>query len=775
MTQPAPANWRSISQASPAVTAVKPRSTSGLSRSKSQPKKQCSEKLKPPVKPTPSVFELGIAHARTFVDSASPEQLEMRLQQLLVSKKFAEAAFIIAASPYLGSRFQKSDVVRLMLEKAKSPHSLEQAVRLVRILQLQSNAALITLIISEMVRALQFNAAVRLAQEMVPKFEQLSTSAERPCWTPPALIQAMIRAQKFRAALKFAKQFGLLGMFSAPQLVAGMLETRSWDEAVSSVMEMQLFQEFPPEALAVEMMRQRQWSQAVKCINKLSNTDDTQANLYEVLVRETARVGDFVTSLRYLREFKLDEGSKDSSLNLLRYVVDAMIVQKEFYKAIKYAIKFDLAKNPFNMAIAAAEAALTGANNEAMPTINDNKVEYLPQYNIELLIRKAMKCGQFHVATTFIKRLRLREKFADDIVFIENAQRNCLIEFRQYAQLRLAQFYEAGHQDNLKALLCDQAKDEMIELKPVQVEIVLEEEKEFFSRKQKNQHANTESEIKVNEIEFGAKLLVEEPQQQSVLSSNTEGQSRFGFARASSFSLHSDASVSVVDTSDEDIQLANQDEPQSTSPPHPDILKATESEGAQSKTNDNTTSFNFADFAKSVRGCEPFPLPQSALHHPPQPPQLSQQQPLVKQQQEQAKFKSPMPICNSFFATGPPRYSMPPMIRQQPPLHCAPLNASPDGMQVRGYPQPPPPPPSQTNSGGGAFDVASLAMQFHKSSPDYGNFVTPRPNVGYPRASQLGQQFSSGMPQFPSPPPQPHSTFKPSMSFTSVTTTRQKK
>lgn len=133
-----------------------------------------------PTKPAPSAFELGVAQARAFVDGATSEQLETRLQQLLLGAKFADAAFLIAASEHLSARFQTADVVRLMLERARSSHTLDQAAQLVRDLQLKDNDALVTLLINEMVRALQFGAAVRLAQEMVPNFEQLSATAERP-------------------------------------------------------------------------------------------------------------------------------------------------------------------------------------------------------------------------------------------------------------------------------------------------------------------------------------------------------------------------------------------------------------------------------------------------------------------------------------------------------------------------------------------------------------------------------------------------------------------
>ncbi|KAL3666762.1 hypothetical protein V7S43_008382 [Phytophthora oleae] len=785
MTQPAPANWRGVSQASRATSTGKTRPSGPSARSKSQPK-QHNTKPKPPTKPAPSAFELGVAQARAYADSAAPEVLETRLQQLLMTAKFTDAAFLIAASPHLSTRFQTADVVRLMLEQAKSPRTLEQAAQLVRDLQLQQNDALVTLLINEMVRALQFSAAVRLAQEMVADFEQLSAAAataERPCWTPPALIQAMIRAGKFRAALKFSKQFGLLDTFPAPQLVAGMLETRSWEEAISSVMEMQLFKEFPLEALAVEMMKQRQWSQAVKCMNKLSDKNDTRAKFYEALVRETAHVGDFVTSLRYLREFKLDQGIGDATLSLLRYLVDAMVAHGEFYKAIKYAIKFKLAKNPLDDAIAAAEAALAAANGEEVPPQEEDKTEYLPQYSAELLIRRAIEGGQFHVATTYIKRLRLRDQFVDELSAIEKAQQNRLLEFRQYAQLRLTQFEDPSLQKNLHTLLGNQADDEIIELDPVEVEIVLSEEQEVFPRKKKAEQTEKveekgeeskagENEDQVPHVE--SSKPVEEHPQENLVPADTTGESRFGFARASSPPPPPLPSVPApaVEVSGEDHQPRSKSVPPTRSAPPPGLFNISDDEPAQVNTQESTSGFNFADFAKSVQVTGPPPPPNSAPSSQPlqQPPQPPQQQPFLNQQhQSQAMFGRPMPpMPNGQFAGGPPGYPMPRMVPQQNPMYFP-----PGAMQPRGFPQPPPPPPS--SNGGGAFDVSSLAMQFHNTSGNgssgFGGFGGPRPPMGYPSAPQNG---FPGMPPFGVPPP-PQSTFKPSMSYTSVTTTRQKK
>ncbi|KAL7683477.1 hypothetical protein Plhal304r1_c041g0119351 [Plasmopara halstedii] len=764
MTLSSCSNWRNVSQASRAICTGKTRSSNLSARSKSQPM-QCDGKFKLSANPTSSALELSMAQARTYVDSATSEQLETRLQQLLLNSGFSDAALLIEASTHLSSRYQTADVVRLMLEKAKSLSSLEKAAQLVRDLKLQNNEALVTLLINEMVRAMQFGAAVRLAQEMVPNFEQLSAAADRPCWSPSALIQAMIRARKFRAALRSAKQFGLLDMFPAPQLVAGMLETRSWEEAVSSVMEMHLFKEFPLARLAVEMMQQQQWSQAVKCINKLSDNDNTRTKFCKALVREIAHRGDFVTSLTYLREFKLDQGNGDAALSLLRDLVDAMILQNEFYKAIKYAIKFNLSDNPLN-------DTNVHANGPKMPPMDEKNVGYLPQYNVEHLIRKTMKAGQHHVALTYIRKLRLRDKFAEELVEIKKVQQIQLQEFRQFARLRLAQLQDPAYQENLCILLSDFAEDEMTELDPIEKEIVLFEEK-VIPRKVKDRQVGMtdklggkESVMKKNAFFLENNEFVDK-QQQFANPAEAASQSRFGFARSPSFQ----SPILAVDAANTDTQFCSRLEPPSRVSLIPSIISL-DTEPSPVNTQDCADYFNFDSFARSVSLSGPPPSHRSlnTCSLPPQPPQ---QQPVLSQHQQNGPkvSKHSMPsVLNCQFAGGPSGYNlMPPMMIQQMPTYCSQGGNLPEGVQLCEnlqstlIAQP---------NGGGSLDVASLAMQFHISgnsntSPNFGprSFMNSSPPSGCQELSGIKLQM---------PPRPPQSNFKPSMSYTSVTTTRQK-
>ncbi|KAJ0409136.1 hypothetical protein ATCC90586_002847 [Pythium insidiosum] len=394
--------------------------------------------------------EQAMERAKKLAQGKSDEQLECVLQNALQRGQFEDAAYLIAVTPVLASKYKTSDVIRLMIDM----QLCDPAAQLMRDMKLQENQLLVTLLVNELVRASRFQAAVRYAQEMVPNFGKPLADADqtRPSWTPQALIQAMIRAQQFRTALKYAKQFELLELFPPAQLVASMLTCQAWDDAVSSILEYKLVAEFPLEPLAAKLLEHRQWSCALKCIQKLSNKELID-KYCEALVREAARVGDFVVALRYLREFKLDQPATHGVL--LRYFVDCLVHHSEFYKAIKYAIKFGLAEE-------------------------DSETGETSVYATSVLIRRAIDCGQLHVASTYIKKLGLRDQFQAELEIIKQRQRALLQEFRAFARLRDAQYHHAVFQTQLALLLGDKAQDEWVD-EAVSVEVTLSEEEEFHA------------------------------------------------------------------------------------------------------------------------------------------------------------------------------------------------------------------------------------------------------------------------------------------------------
>lgn len=184
---------------------------------------------------TVSAFQTAISSLKQESLGKSEQELELQLQDCLRSGKFADAAYLIEACPLLNAKYKTSDVVRLVLETKQ----FDLTARLIRELGLQANQLLVTLFIKELIRSAQFHAAVRYAQEMVQNFGKQDFGPReqvRPSWTPQALIQAMIRAQQFKTALKFVRQFELLDTFPPRPLIASMLEAHQWEDAVSSVM-----------------------------------------------------------------------------------------------------------------------------------------------------------------------------------------------------------------------------------------------------------------------------------------------------------------------------------------------------------------------------------------------------------------------------------------------------------------------------------------------------------------------------------------------------------
>ncbi|GLE10395.1 hypothetical protein PINS_up022496 [Pythium insidiosum] len=497
--------------------------------------------------PTPTLgrTELAIERAKKMALGKTPEQLEYVLQDALQRGRFEDAAYLIAVTPVLASKYKTVDVVRLMIDM----QHCDAAAQLMRDMKLQDNPLLVTLLVNELIRASRFQAAVRYAQEMVPNFgkapiDGAANDQTRPSWTPQALVQAMIRAQQFRTALKYAKQFELLEMFPAAQLVASMLTTQAWDDAVSSILEFKLTAEFPLEPLAIKLLEHRQWSCALKCIQKLT-TKELVDKYSEALVREAARVGDFVVALRYLREFKLDQPTTHGGL--LRYFLDCLVHHQEFYKAIKYAIKFGLAEE-------------------------DSETGETSVYATSVLIRRAIDCDQMHVASTYIKKLGLRDQFQPELEIIKHRQRGMLQEFRAFAQLRDAQYHHAMYQTQLALLLGDKAQDEFVD-RASEVDVTIAEQEEIVPRKKKAPQPTAEEEQ--------PQQLPTEPNASS--EDATDRQSRFGFARQG----EAVAPAAPVRVPGPPPGLASS--PAQPEPP--------------------SSSFNFAQFAASLQPSAPVPTP----------------------------------------------------------------------------------------------------------------------------------------------------------------------
>lgn len=545
--------------------------------------------------------------------------------------------------------------------------------------------------------------------------------------------------------------------------------------------EHRLFAEFPLDVLTVRMLEQRQWTLAVKCMNKLAAKQDI-ANFQEALVREAARVGDFVSSLTYLREFKLHQ--PESNRALLRYLVDSMISQGEFYKAIKYAIKFELTQG------------------------GDDASEDLEAiYGTRALIPRAIECGQYHVATTYIKKLKLREEFSRELVEIERLQQIRLNQFRQYMQLRTTQYEDQSYQRQLHALLGDlyPSEVELVTLDPVEVEVVISQTEEIVPKKQVAPGANANEQVAdpasadalrgQRHAEKGGASEYPTPDQEmanlELSDATAHRQSRFKFAQAASISGDSaDAAV-----------LPN---------------GAESSAGAGTSLESSRPGFNFTEFASSVQrlptanhvpaGQGSIPADTQGVSHlergtvPTQPdPAMRGTPPPMPSRDVHRGGQQFVPPQPGYKSSMQPQAPMPPALSMPYLQGTASPGATNPNMQFRSTFQPPLPPPSMLNNGGGAsnsgaggFDIASLAMQFHHSggptagfkSGGFGNGgVPPPPPMGYPNGPMHSFQPPGGFrgpPQMPyggfPPPPPPQSTFKPSIGYTtSVVSARPKK
>lgn len=529
-----------------------------------------------------------------------------------------------------------------------------------------------------------------------------------------------------------------------------------------------MFTDFPIEALIMKMLGERQWSLAVKCMGKVQ-TKELLDKYADALVREAARTGDFVVAVRYLREYKLDQ---DENKPLMKYLIDSMINYGEMYKAIKYSIKFGLEKNPED------------EGNGALQTV-------ATVYDTKRLILRAIEIGQYHVAATYIKKLRLKEHFANELVGMEQKQQARLREFRDFVHFRESQFSHPGTQHQLYTLLGDKfmSDGDMVELEPVVVDVVISEVEEIIPKKKKEGSEQTmeSSHDEVSAANFPAKQqqqpsperAVENASEMDTSPQSSERQSRFNFAR-----------TSVPDAAPPGLQASSSLQSNDPSPnervqaPPPGLAQFTQSAPPRSEA--SPSSFNFAHFASSLQSSVPASGPGPA---PPQPQVQSHAPGMQHMPPPNQPFSHQAPMSNGNFSRGPapPPQSFPTSYHQGYMQNMNPSQGQPPSFMM-----PPPPAPPQRTQGvnSPSMDIAALAMQFHSAgagrgfgAPSFGvnnagpvNAYPPQmpPPTGSPPA--LNHLFPSFAPP---PPPQfaapPRSSFKPSIGYTSVTTTVKRK
>ncbi|KDO24204.1 hypothetical protein SPRG_10633 [Saprolegnia parasitica CBS 223.65] len=544
--------------------------------------------------------------ARTVAAKLAPALLEQQLQVLLTSHRFEEAASWIQSSAYLSEKYQLADVVRLVLDQRQ----FDLAGRLIRDLKLGENQALVTLFIKELVRSGQFNLAVRYAQELVPAFNSPESPAPRASWTPQTLIQAMIRAQQYKAALKYTKQFQLERVFPLKQLIAGLMEERAWTDAFAAIV------------LVDRMMNEQQWAAALKCIKGRPSVFTTR-----MLVERMILCGDFLPAIAAIKDFGLGADTP-----LLRQMLDSMLSFKELYKALKYASKFGLDTDP----------------------------AYAPQS----LIRVALREKQHHIAQLYIKKYKLEHEFATELAGMESEKLDKLLTFRVLMQRKRHRLRRPEYQAKYRLCLGDlYDHDEHKEEEIVSIE-------ETIVPRAARRPLLVEDGLDDDDDDDDEVLLQKPPIFNTDDDDGDDVPHTFLFnkPKASSFlsSLHSSTTMDVPSFSDsfrlDALDVAPMDRSFHLDRP-----------------------FDLAAFAKTV---EAPPLPPSM------PPPLPKTMP-------PAPMPYPPPPPSSSYQPPPP-----PLPSYQPPL------PPPAFSMQQFFPQPPP--PLQSNP---AFNVASLAMQFHGQPP----------------------------------------------------------
>lgn len=337
----------------------------------------------------------------------SLEELEAGLHMRLNTRAYADAANWIHLSPALSEKYQLADVVRLVIAAQK----WDLAGQLIRQLQLKSSPLLVTLFIKELVTSGQFQSAVRYAKELVPQFghsEPVTLSSDAlprvVTWTPETLVQAMLRARQVKLALRYVKEFHLTETFSPRELIQQLVSQGHHLVAFKAVQEYHCHDTVPLASLIAAMLEAQSWADAINGLHlsKLATLNTRYSPT--VLLTLMANAGDFIAALKYLRTFALvpiEVPASPSDVSpLLMHLIDAMVHHHEYYKAIKYAVKFNVSVHP----------------------------SYTPQ----VLIPRAAASHQPQVAIYYITKWKLELEFSDLLTQMEKEKGHLKAQFRAF-------------------------------------------------------------------------------------------------------------------------------------------------------------------------------------------------------------------------------------------------------------------------------------------------------------------------------------------------------
>ncbi|OQS06925.1 hypothetical protein THRCLA_01052 [Thraustotheca clavata] len=558
----------------------------------------------------------------------TPQMLEIQLQTLLTSGKYEETAAWIQGSAYLMEKYHLADVVRLVLDQKQ----FDLAGRLIRDFKLAENQALVTLFIKELVRSGQFNLAVRYAQELVVGFNKggIESPNHRPTWTPQTLIQAMIRAQQFKSALKYTKQFQLEQLFPVKQLILGLLEDRAWTDAFSAIVEQKLENEFSLDKLVDHMMDENQWSSAFKSIKAKPSVFTPR-----MVVQRMLLCGDFLPAIAAIKDYGFEQDEP-----LLKQALDSMIHFNEFYKTLKYSAKFGLS----------------------------NESPYTPQE----LIRAAINKKQHHVAKLYIQKHKLEAAFTAELKHMEEEKVDKLLSFRAFLQQKRHQLDRSGYKLKLQHCL-GPLYDPEDDFEQKEEEIILSIDEEVIPRPKKALHDEDEDDDDDDEI------LLQKPPTFNTFDDDdaVDSSHQFLFSKkpSSSFlhSLHTSPDTNFTSFSDSFRFDALHESP-SLNGDDTSRLEAVNRAFSMPKT-----SFNFSSFANTIEPSKQPPLPPPLPTTVPTPPPM----PLGYTGPFQPPLPPPFPMQNY--------YSQPPLPKQQ--YNVASLAMQFHGPPPAQPPLPPPLPP----------------------------------------------------------------------------------
>jgi hypothetical protein len=341
---------------------------------------------------------------------------------------------LLQTSSIVQTFMKEPDFIRVMIESSDF-HAAGNYIRKLGIYR-QDLKPLINLLISRLLHAGLFERAVSSAAELVEGFNQKCQDksylevTDQATWTPLAVLQAMVRRKNYDCALRYVSEWGLDEQYPPPTLIKGLFQTKEFTLAVTHIKRRQMMNLFPLDSVVQLMLQGRDWDAAVKLVRETPALQEKWTDLQ--LVRPIVEARDFIDAVRYMYALKIIVDNRESNSvggDTVRHLpvnsperrlccdlVRSMVAEAEFYKALKYCLKFQL------------------------------ESEFAP----ETLIQGAINAGQFHIAQKYIIGLALEGKFPDFAAQYVASRRAMACEFRSLVKARQAHFEHVCRQANVQ-------------------------------------------------------------------------------------------------------------------------------------------------------------------------------------------------------------------------------------------------------------------------------------------------------------------------------------